>query len=115
MDKKSDLEQLSFFEHECDRVDKLQIQWDNTICDSVCMCSKCIKNCELHVSNTTVEEARTLDEPCWNCDECYFYGMDDETLSKNIVKFECTEFKMSKYYINLYAKKQRKKFKIISS
>jgi hypothetical protein len=110
-----EVNQLSFFENEGKPVDKLEMQWDATICDSVCKCSKCMKNCELHVSNTTIEEARTLDEPCWNCDECYFYGMDDETLSKNIVKFECSEFKMSKYYIDLYANKQRKNFKIINS
>ena len=114
MNKKSDLEQVSFFEHEGKPVDKLQIQWDATICYR-CLCSKCMKNCEINVSNTTIEEARTLDEPCWNCDECYFYGMDDETLNKNIVRFECNEFKMSKYYIDLNARKERKKFKIIKT
>lgn len=108
------MEQLSFLEHEVKQIDKLQIQLDATICNK-CICRKCMKNCEINVSNTTIEEARTLDEPCWNCDECYFYGMDDETLNKNIVRFECDEFKMSKYYIDLNARKQREKFKTINS
>ena len=114
------MEQISFFKHEENLIDKPKIiekpkiQWGATICTE-CLCSKCIKNCEFHVSNTTIEEARTIKEPCWNCDECYFYSMDDETLNKNIVRFECNEFKMSKYYIDLNARKQRKKFKIINS
>lgn len=110
------MEQLSFFQKENKPIEKLkqkpQAQYDAMICYE-CKCSKCMKNCETHVSNTTMEEARTLKEPCWNCDECYYYGMDDETLNKNTVKFECDEFKMSKYYIDLYAKKERKKFKIV--
>ena len=46
-----------------------------------------------------------------NCDECYFYGMDDPSLSQNVVKFECENFKMIKYYVDLYARKKRKKLK----
>ncbi|AIY78877.1 hypothetical protein U728_761 [Clostridium botulinum 202F] len=110
---KSDLKQLSFFaKDEVQEKPKITPPYDATICDK-CLCSKCMKNCETHVSNTTVEEAKTLDEPCWNCDECYFYGMDASTLSQRIVRFKCDEFKMSKYYIDLYARKQRRKLKII--
>lgn len=60
-----------------------------------------------------LEEARTFEEPCWNCDECYFYGMDDPKLSQNIVRFECNDFKMSKYYLELNARKQREKIRIV--
>lgn len=42
-----------------------------------------------------------------------FYGMDDPKLSQNIVRFECDDFKMSKYYIELNAKKQREKIRIV--
>ncbi|MFL0164529.1 hypothetical protein [Candidatus Clostridium helianthi] len=113
MNKKSDLEQLSFFKHEGKLVDKSQIQYDATIC-GICLCGKCNKNCETHVSHMSKEECLALDEPCWNCDECYFYGMDDETLNKNIVRFKCDNFEMTKHFVDLYAQRQRKKFKIIA-
>lgn len=110
---KSDLEQLNFFEKdEVQDKPKITPPYDATICDR-CLCSQCMKNCELHVSHTTVEEARIFEEPCWNCDECYFYGMDDPKLSQNIVRFECNDFKMSKYYLELNARKQREKIRIV--
>ncbi|WP_154826509.1 hypothetical protein [Clostridium butyricum] len=108
-----DSQQISFFiEEKKEDERKIIPPYDATICGK-CLCSKCMKNCELHVSHTTVEEARTLEEPCWNCDECCFYGMDDPKLSQNIVRFECDDFKMSKYYVDLYARKQRKKLMIV--
>lgn len=108
------MKQLSFFEYEGKVVEKSQIQYDATICNR-CLCSKCNKNCETHISHMSEEECLLQKEPCWNCDECYFYGMDDETLSKNIVKFECNKFEMTKYFMDLNAKKQRKRFKTINS
>lgn len=41
------------------------------------------------------------------------YGMDDESLNRNRVKFECEKFKISDYYLELEAKAKRKSFKII--
>lgn len=108
------MKQLSFFEDQEKPIERTKIQYDATICDR-CLCSKCNKNCETHVSHMNREECLALKEPCWNCDECYYYGMDDETLNKNIVRFECREFSMSKYYVDLNAKKRREKFKIINS
>lgn len=109
-------EQLSFFKDEEKEkpINKPQVKYDATICD-ICLCGKCNKNCETHVSHMNREECLLLKEPCWNCDECYYYGMDDETLNRNIVRFECDKFEMTKYFIDLYARKQRKKLRVISS
>lgn len=70
----------------------------------------CVNNVEYENEKMTKEELQKQ-EPCFNCDECYFYGMDDSNLSQHAVKFECENFKMLKYYVNLYANKQRRKFK----
>ena len=80
------------------------------ICNK-CLCNTCVHNCECDYTKIT-EEEKSDDDTCWNCDECYFYGGDPE-LSQNIVKFECDKYKKMKYYIELDAKKQRKKLRIV--
>lgn len=87
-------------------------KYDATICNR-CLCSRCNKNCETHVSHMNKEECLALEEPCWNCDECYYYGMDNESLSKDIVRFECENFEMTTYFIELKAKRRRRNLKII--
>lgn len=104
-------EQLSFLEPIKKPIKKEKI-YDATICYR-CLCGKCNKNCETHVSHMDEEECLALKEPCWNCDECYYYGMDNESLSKDIVKFECKNFEMTRYYIELRAKRKRRSLKII--
>ncbi|WP_288328386.1 hypothetical protein [uncultured Clostridium sp.] len=52
---KSDSGQISFFaKDECQDKPKITPPYDATIC-SRCLCSQCMKNCELNVSHTTVE------------------------------------------------------------
>lgn len=111
---KQDLQQISFFteeKKEDESKKKLILPYNATICYS-CLCNMCINNVEYEREKITKEELQQQ-EPCWNCDECYFYGMDDPNLSQNIVKFECKNFKMLKYYEDLIARKERKKLKIV--
>ncbi|WP_243129481.1 hypothetical protein [Clostridium sp. HBUAS56017] len=71
------------------------------ICNK-CLCNKCVNNYVESFFNNV------LDTACFNCDECYYYGMDDDTLSKN-VKFECNNFRIA----NCYAESKRNKLKLI--
>lgn len=109
---KSDVEQLSFFiEEKEDDEQKITPPYGASIC-SRCLCDKCSNSCEANMWKMTEDEWKQQDT-CFNCDECYFYGMDDPSLSQNVVKFECKNFKMIKYYVDLYARKQREKLKIV--
>lgn len=107
-------EQLSFFieekEYDEPKITKPK-PWGASIC-SECLCDKCSNSCEANMWIMTYEEWKQQ-KTCFNCDECYFYGMDDPSLSQNVVKFKCENFKMIKYYVDLYARKQRKKLKIV--
>lgn len=105
------LEQLSFLDdnQENDEI-KMTKPYGCSIC-SKCLCNTCVHNCECDYTKIT-EEEKSDDDTCWNCDECYFYGGDTK-LSQNIVKFECDKYKKMKYYIELDAKKQRKKLGIV--
>lgn len=104
------LEQLSFLDdnQENDEI-KMTKPYGCSIC-SKCLCNTCVHNCECDYRKIT-EEERADDDTCWNCDECYFYGGDLE-LSQDKVKFECEKYKMMNYYVELSAKKQRKKLRI---
>lgn len=114
MNNKYEVDQLTFFtkkEIEEKPKKKLTMPYDATICDS-CLCNQCNKSCEASIFLMSKEEWKQQ-ETCWNCDECYFYGMDDPKLSQNVVKFECKKFKMMNYYVDLNARKQRIKLKIV--
>ncbi len=111
-------EQLSFLElkekpiEEHKIIEKHEV-YDATICDR-CLCNKCKYNAESrYFSENETKAAWRKYELCFNCDDCFYYGMDDESLSKNIVRFECERFDMLDYYAELEAKRKRKSFKII--
>ncbi len=111
-------EQLSFLElkekhiKEHKIIERHQV-YDATICGR-CLCSKCKYNAESrYFSENEMKAAWTQYELCFNCDDCFYYGMDDDSLSKNIVRFECERFEMLDYYAELEAKRKRKSFKII--
>lgn len=74
------------------------------ICDS-CKCNRCTNN----VDNEHYMEG---DFSCFNCDECYYYGMDDDSLSNNH-KSECQKLKISKSDIERKALLNRVKFKSV--
>lgn len=103
-------EQLSFLE----LTEKQgHIEYDATICDK-CLCNKCKYNAESSCFSENERKAAWRQyDLCFNCDECFYYGMDDESLSKNIVRFKCEQFKMLDCYVDLEAKERRKKFKVI--
>lgn len=85
-------EQLSFFKEEEKPEIKLTLFYDATIC-SKWLCNMCTNSCEAELGKITKKKLKQQ-ETCFNCDECYFYGMDDPTLSQTVVKFECSNFKM---------------------
>lgn len=103
-------EQLSFLEPIKKATGKREV-YDATICYRCC-CNKCRYSVEIDPFLGT-EECKEIKQSCFNCDECYYYGMDDESLSKNKIKFKCGKFEMSNYYIELEARKRRRNFKII--
>ena len=76
------------------------------ICNS-CKCNKCTNN----VDNEYYMEG---DHSCFNCDECYYYGMDNDSLSNNH-KFQCEKFKISKVDIERIAILKRKKLKLTNT
>lgn len=104
-------EQLSFLESIKKEKQESYIKYDATICNR-CYCSRCKYSVEIYPFLST-KECKEIEEGCFNCDECYWYGMDNESLSRNIVKFECDKFEMSNYYKELEVKRRRKSFKII--
>ena len=103
-------EQLSFLETIEKPIKEHEI-YDATICDRCC-CNKCKYSVEISPFLSS-KECKEIKDSCFNCDECYYYGMDDESLSRSIVKFECDKFEMSNYYAELKAKIKRRSFKII--
>lgn len=105
-------EQLSLdVKDEVQEKPKITPPYDATICDR-CLCNKCSNSCEGSIFLMTKEEWQKQ-ETCFNCDECYFYGMDDPKLSQHVIKFECKNFKLMNYYVELNAKRQREKLKIV--
>lgn len=109
-----DSEQLSFLlpKDEDDKKEpKINPPYDPTICGR-CLCNKCSNSCEGSIFLMTREEWKNQ-ETCFNCDDCYFYGMDNPELSQHIVKFECKNFKLMNYYVELNAKENRKNIKIV--
>lgn len=111
--------QISFFES-TDKPKEKPKRYDATICNK-CLCDKCIYSVNIRPYPTKEElEIIRSQESCFNCEECFYYGMDDEKLSKDIVKFKCSRFKKAnhyiekeKQYIELEAERRRKAFKII--
>lgn len=98
-------EQLSFLEPiEKPKEHKV---YDATICHRCC-CNRCKYNVEIYPFLSDEEYKEIKDDSCWNCDDCYYYGMDNESLSRNMVRFQCNKFKMSYYYAEIEAKKKKK-------
>lgn len=105
-------EQLSFLKP-VKRPKEKHKEYDATICYYYCLCRMCKYSVELDICAYDEKEKKTIgDEACFNCDNCFYYGLN-ENLSKNIFKFHCDKFEMSKYYVELYAQDRRKKFKVI--
>lgn len=105
-------EQLSFLEPIKQENQVKYIKYDATIC-SRCYCSKCKYSVEIYPFLSTQEYEEIKEDSCFNCDECYWYGMNNESLSRSIVKFQCDKFEISNYYAELEIKRKRKSFKII--
>ncbi|MCD3351233.1 hypothetical protein G8V03_09555 [Clostridium botulinum D/C] len=101
-------EQLSFLKAK----DHIEIEYDANICYR-CLCSKCKYSVEIYPFIDEEECKEVIDKSCFNCDECYYYGMDNENLSRNKIKFECDKFEMSNYYKELEVKRRRQSFKVI--
>lgn len=106
------IEQLSFLEP-IEKPVKHEKTYDATICKKCC-CDKCRKSVEIYPM-IDEKEYKQVKEPCFNCDECFYYGMDNKALSKKAVKFKCDKFEISNHYAELRARKERKKFKAIKS
>lgn len=104
--------QLSFLEPIEKQKHEEYLKYDASICGK-CRCSKCKYSVEIYPFLSTEECKRIKDDSCFNCDECYYYGMDNENLSRHIVKFECDKFAMSNHYSEIEILKRRKSFKII--
>lgn len=77
-----------------------------------CRCNRCRYSVAIY-PHLDKEEREKLKGSCWNCEDCYYYGMDDEKLSQDIVRFECNQFEMSNHYMELIARRRRNNFKII--
>lgn len=115
-------EQLSFLKHIEKPIEKPIRKheiYDATICGRCC-CDKCKYSVEIYPSLSEEECKGIRENSCFNCDECYYYGMDNKDLSKNVVKFKCDKFEMSNYYVeikvknaDIKAKIMRRNFKII--
>jgi hypothetical protein len=109
------IEQLSFLEpikkDIKKTIEKHEI-YDATIC-SRCCCNKCKYSVEIYLSLSEEECKEIKEDSCFNCDECYYYGMDNKNLSRHVIKFKCDKFQMSNYYSELEVKARRKSFKII--
>jgi len=112
-------EQLSLLEPIKKPKPKKCIKYDATIC-GMCLCDKCKYNVDIYPCLSDKECKEVGNKSCFNCDDCYYYGMEKGSLKSNNVKFECNEFEMSEYYIEsrnyhteLKAKKRRDSFKII--
>lgn len=105
-------EQLSFLKSIQTQKHEKYTEYDATICHRCC-CNRCKYSVEIYPFLSNEECKEIKDDSCFNCDECFYYGMDNENLSRYIVKFECDKFKISNYYAELEVKRRRKSFKII--
>ncbi len=70
-----------------------------------CLCKHCANNVEELYSKVRPEEQR---EPCFNCDECWYYTGDTRHRSRR--KEDCVRFVLSNYS----AEKRRKKIKVVN-
>lgn len=105
------IEQFSFLEPIEKATEKHEI-YDATICDRCC-CNKCKYSVEIYPFLSAAECKEIGENSCFNCDDCYYYGMDNDNLSRNVIKFQCSKFEMTNYYVGLEVKRRRKNFKII--
>jgi len=108
-------EQLSFLEQIKQEIKEMKEpfkEYDASIC-SRCCCNRCKYSCEIYpfIDKREIEEIG--DNTCFNCDDCYYYGMDNDSLSRNVVKFSCDKFEVSNYYAEVEARRRRRKFKMI--
>jgi hypothetical protein len=103
-------EQLSFIAPIEKIHTKTKTTWIEMQCHK-CLCDKCKNSVEIYPSLST-DECKEV-KSCFNCDECYYYGMDNEKLSRGKVKIKCDRFKKSNYYVEREAEMRRKKFKVI--
>lgn len=62
-----------------------------------CLCDSCINNVD---TITSTQEERISSSPCFNCDECYWYGMDNNNLTKN-QKSKCENYRITSYKAEL--------------
>lgn len=104
-------EQISFLTDTKETI-TIKTSYDATICDK-CLCNRCKYSVEIYPFPSEEECKEINNNSCFNCDECYYYGMDNENLSRNKVKFKCNKFEMSNYYKELEIKRRRESFKII--
>jgi len=74
---------------------------------------KCGK-CKCNSCTNSVDDEFYLegDFSCFNCDECYLYGRDNNELVEKF-KDECNNYKMRKVEIERQTKEKRLNFKII--
>lgn len=105
-------EQLSFLEPVEKQKCEPYIKYDATIC-SRCCCNRCKYSVEIYPALSTEECKEVQDNSCFNCDECYYYGMDNKNLSRAVIKFQCDKFERTKYHEEREAKSRRRRFKII--
>lgn len=94
-------------------------KYDANICNE-CLCKKCKYSVEIRPDLTEEECSELMEgDECFNCDKCYYYGMDDESLSEDKVMLsidkKCNKFEKSNYYKELEAKKRRNDFQIIET
>ena len=75
------------------------------ICN-ICLCNSCINNVN---TITAIEEEIKECQPCFNCDDCYWYGMDNDKLTKNN-KSECKSYRITSHN----AKLKRNRFKDVN-
>lgn len=104
-------EQLSFIEPIEKPIEQPIRKYGPTIC-SRCCCNECKLSVEIYPF-LSKEECKEVKEGCFNCDECYYYGMDNESLSRNKIKFQCDKFEISNYYAEREVQRRRKSFKIV--
>lgn len=80
-----------------------------------CNCDQCLYNVINHPWTDEQDQQKVIGgNMCWNCEECYYYGRDNEELSRNR-QFNCKRFKKANYYIEKEAKQRRISFRIINN
>ena len=105
-------EQLSFLKPIEKQKQEEFFKYDASICGKCC-CNKCRYSVEIYPFLSTEECKRIKDDSCFNCDECYYYGLDNENLNRHLVMLECDKFEMSNHYLEIKILRRRRRFKII--